>query len=297
MAKKFIFISCGQFTEAEKRLGKQIAQMVKNMTDFEPFFAEEVQDLNGLDASILNALRESVAFITVLHPRGRITRPDNSVQVRASVWIEQEIAVATYIQRIENRPLPIIAFKHASVGREGIRELLHLNPIEFTDESAVLVALPERLAAWKSLKPSGIHVSLKSVRQPPQSGHQIQKIVVTLENETGQRIEKYDLELGIPAVLLKHWSAIYPNEDRPRSGPRRYFRFNEANFSPVNPHSARELASFDYCTMCAFVDSESIVALARATMEAKMWIDGREYSATKTLRELAEDAERRVAEQ
>jgi hypothetical protein len=42
------------------------------------------------------------------------------------VWIEQEIAIATYIQRIEKRTLPIIAFKHESVGRERIRDLLHL---------------------------------------------------------------------------------------------------------------------------------------------------------------------------
>lgn len=134
---KAIFISCGQFTDAEKRLGKQIAELVKTVTGLEPFFAEEVQDLNGLDTNILRALHDCVGFITVLHPRGTITRPDKSVITRASVWIEQEIAIATYIQRVENRQLPIIAFKHKSVGREGIRDLLHLNPIEFTSEDEV----------------------------------------------------------------------------------------------------------------------------------------------------------------
>src|SRR5208337_4442257 len=157
---KTIFISCGQFTDAEKRLGKQIAEMVKKMTGLEPFFAEEVQDLNGLDTNILNALHHCVAFITVMHPRGEIKRPGGSVLVRASVWIEQEIAIATYIQRVEHRSLPIIAFKHKSVGLEGIRSLLHLNPIEFTDESEVLAELSTRLETWRSLKPSGIEVLL-----------------------------------------------------------------------------------------------------------------------------------------
>lgn len=120
MIRKTIFISCGQFTDAERRLGKRIAEMVRELTDLEPFFAEEVQDLNGLDANILSALHNCVAFITVLHPRGEIKRPDGSVVVRASVWIEQEIAIATYIQRVENRKLPIIAFKHRAVGREGL---------------------------------------------------------------------------------------------------------------------------------------------------------------------------------
>jgi hypothetical protein len=52
---KTIFISCGQYTDAEKRLGKQISEMVRTLTDCVPFFAEEVQDLNGLDANILSA--------------------------------------------------------------------------------------------------------------------------------------------------------------------------------------------------------------------------------------------------
>src|SRR5208282_5787967 len=97
--RKTIFISCGQYTDSEKRLGKQIAEMVRAITDLEPFFAEEVQDLNGLDTNILHALRNCVAFITVMHPRGEIRRPDGSTLFRASVWIEQEIAIATYIQR------------------------------------------------------------------------------------------------------------------------------------------------------------------------------------------------------
>src|ERR1700751_752808 len=93
---KTIFISCGQYTPAEKQLGKQISELVPALTDCVPFFAEEVQDLNGLDANILRALRDCVGFITVLHPRGEIKRPNGSI-VRASVWIEQEIAIATYI--------------------------------------------------------------------------------------------------------------------------------------------------------------------------------------------------------
>src|SRR6266700_1481487 len=143
-----IFVSCGKYTQAEKSLGKAIVRMTKTITGFETFFAEEVQDLNGLDSNILGALRECAAFITVMHPRGKIKRPDGSIQIRASVWIEQEIAIATYIQRVEKRPLPVIAFVHESVGREGIRDLLHLNPISFADESEVLAALPKLLEAW-----------------------------------------------------------------------------------------------------------------------------------------------------
>lgn len=71
---KTIFISCGQYTFAEKQLGKQISEMVRSLTDSTPFFAEEVQDLNGLDANILSALHDCVGFITVMHPRGEINQ-------------------------------------------------------------------------------------------------------------------------------------------------------------------------------------------------------------------------------
>jgi hypothetical protein len=58
MSKPFIFISCGQFTEPEKRLGKHMADMVRKLTGLEPFLADEVQDLNGLDANILGERSE-----------------------------------------------------------------------------------------------------------------------------------------------------------------------------------------------------------------------------------------------
>jgi hypothetical protein len=152
MSRPFIFVSCGQFTDEEKSLGKSIVKMVKAITGSDAFFAEEVQDLNGLDSNILAALRDCAGFITVMHPRGKIIRPDESTHIRASVWIEQEIAIATYIQRVEKRSLPVIAFIHKSVGREGIRDLLHLNPIVFSHENDILESLPELLQPWTTLK-------------------------------------------------------------------------------------------------------------------------------------------------
>jgi hypothetical protein len=142
---KVIFISCGQSTETERQLGKQIASMVRSF-GFQPFFAEEVQDLDGLDTNILRALHDCAAFITVLHPRGDITTPDGKRITRASVWIEQEIAIAAYIQRVENRKLPVIAFAHEDVSREGLRTLIHLNPIPFRKEADIVLRLAEELA-------------------------------------------------------------------------------------------------------------------------------------------------------
>ncbi len=293
--RKTIFISCGQFTDAEKRLGKQIADMVRAITALEPFFAEEVQDLNGLDANILRALHDCVAFITVMHPRGEINRPGKSVLTRASVWIEQEIAIATYIQRVENRSLPIIAFKHKLVGREGIRDLLHLNPIEFTDEAEVLAELPKRLETWKSLKPSGIELQLASKPLRQENGHPIRVLETTLVNETTTLIDSYELEVRLPSGILKHLNYVYPNEVPCNEPGLRCFRFDQKGFGAVRPRDQRRLATFEYCTVCAAGEHGGGIVgatlVAEAQLGARVWINGNEYAVEKTIKQLAIDRE------
>ena len=294
MSRSTIFISCGQFTETERLLGKSISNMAKDLTDYEPFFAQEVQDLNGLDDNILSALHECVGFITVMHPRGTLRPPDAPAQTRASVWIEQEIAIATYIQRVENRRLPIIAFKHKSVCLEGIRSLLQLNPIEFVDESEILLALPRLLGRWKILQASGIELILQSVKSQPADGHVIRNLEVILNNDTAQRIERYNCELCIPAGLLKHWGARYTLEVPNADTSTRKFRMDERQFGEVQPHDKVRVLTLQYCTQCADEAGGRTPGLvAESIISAKAWIAGREYPNQKTIVELAKDAEKR----
>lgn len=292
VTKPFIFVSCGQFTDAEKRLGKQIVSLVKTVTGLDAFFAEEVQDLSGLDSNLLGALRECAAFITVMHPRGKISRPDGSEHVRASVWIEQEIAIATYIQRVEKRELPVMAFIHKSVGREGIRNLLHLNPRPFTNESDILAALRDDLLKWKGLSVADLRVQLESVNPTYQDGHAVRQLVVSLVNDSSQRIAKLDCQVRLPAGILKHWSATHPSEVKSDDPRYRRFRFDENHTGVIQPHDIGHPITFDYCTKCALDDAGGIAALvAESKVSAKVWIDGREYTAEQTLEGLARDRE------
>lgn len=294
MSLPFIFFACGQYTEAEKSLGKNIVKLVKTVGGMDAFFAEDVQDLNSLDSNILGALHDCAGFITVMHPRGRIVRPDGTEHVRASVWIEQELAVATYIHRVEGRSLPVIAFRHESVGLEGIRDLLHLNPIKFTDESEILEALSERLLQWKSLSPTGIRVELQSGIRIQRQDHWIRPLKVYLVNESSQRITEFDGKIRVPTGILKHWSSNYDGEDKSDDARYRCFRLSETNRGPVQPHETRTLYSLEYCTQCAVEDAGGVPALvSQATVEATVWIDGREYKERKTIQQLAEDAEAR----
>jgi len=56
LTHRAVFISCGKSTPEERRLGNQIAALVRELTGHDAFFADQVQDLGGLDTNILNAL-------------------------------------------------------------------------------------------------------------------------------------------------------------------------------------------------------------------------------------------------
>src|SRR5579863_9144237 len=51
--RAIVFISCGQYTEAERAVGRRIAQLVENYTDCGGYFAENQQSLDGLSNNIL----------------------------------------------------------------------------------------------------------------------------------------------------------------------------------------------------------------------------------------------------
>ncbi len=291
MSKPFIFISCGQFTDEEKSLGKAIVKIAKSLTGMDTFFAEDVQDLSGLDSNVLCALRDCAAFITVLHPRGSVRCPDGFIQTRASVWIEQEIAIATYIQRVENRPLPVAAFIHESVGREGLRDLLHLNPIRFTDATQVLAALPELLQTWSTLSPTGVRLEMQPGNQSGQEEHTIRRVIIKLVNDTNRRITSFTSLVRIPTGLLKHWSAHYPQEVASDDRRHRCFRLDET-VGPVYPRATGHLITLEYCTQCAADETKDAPHIAPVlvdeyTIEATAWVDNREYRVSKTIKELA----------
>lgn len=139
-----VFISCGQYTNAEKTLGKALAQAVTDLTPFEGYFAENQSDLNGLSRNILDALRGCAGFVAVMHNRGRVETPAGN-HVRASVWIEQEIAIAAFLRQSQDRRIEVAVYAQKGIKREGLREQLHLNPIEFDSEDEVLSDFKARI--------------------------------------------------------------------------------------------------------------------------------------------------------
>ena len=146
---KVVFISCGQVTEEEKNLGIAIAQMVEQLTPFQAYLAQNQSSLEGLTQNILKALNRCVGLIVVMHPRGKVSGIPHHQHIRASVWIEQEIAIAAFLTQVLHRDVKVAAFVHKDVYREGMRDELQLNPVVFENSDEVLVNLLKILNRWQ----------------------------------------------------------------------------------------------------------------------------------------------------
>lgn len=132
-----VFLSCGQLTPEEKALGQQVKKLIETQAKLEVYFAEDQSTLRGLTDHILGALNRCVGFVGIMHPRGNVTTPTGTFE-RASLWIEQEIAIAAFIEHVLNRRIEVQLYMHKGIKREGLRDKLLLNVIEFTTDAEVL---------------------------------------------------------------------------------------------------------------------------------------------------------------
>jgi hypothetical protein len=149
-----VFISCGQYSESEKSLGKKIRDLLEEDTDLEAYFAEKQSSLQGLSTHKMGALNRAVGFIGVLHHRGVVETPTGKI-TRASVWIEQEIALAAFIEQILGRRIEVQLYVQKGIALEGMRDKLLLNAVQFETNEEVVEHLTKDMGRWKSLRGRG----------------------------------------------------------------------------------------------------------------------------------------------
>ncbi len=129
MAKKLIFVSCGQLTEDERTLGILIKAIIDATAGFEAYFAQAVQDFETLGRHVLDAVRRCAGAVVVLHDRGVVVAVDGKEWGhRSSVWVNQELAILAYRQFFESQKIPLLAFIDPKVKLEGAMTSLIVNP-------------------------------------------------------------------------------------------------------------------------------------------------------------------------
>lgn len=127
MGTKTIFISCGQDEETEIKAGERVRAVVNADPGLEAFFAEHGGKGEGLFGRILDALKGCSGAVFVVHGRGPIDTSDER-NMRASVWISQELAILAYRRHALHQDVPILLFLDDNVSREGILGHLSLQP-------------------------------------------------------------------------------------------------------------------------------------------------------------------------
>lgn len=157
--RRTVFISCGQYTDEERALGELARKLVDELTPFEGYFAQNQVSLKTLSENVLTRLYDSVGLIAIMHHRGLVAHKQGidgasagPQHIRASVWVEQEIAIAALMEQVLHRPLHVALFIQREIAIEGMRKQLHLNPVEFDTDGEVLRELHRILPTWKEAR-------------------------------------------------------------------------------------------------------------------------------------------------
>jgi hypothetical protein len=202
---QIVFISCGQQTDGEKELGTSIQALVRELTPFEPYFAEFQTSLEGLSKNIFRALNQSAGFIAVMHKRGQVNPPGDIF--RASVWVEQEIAIAAFLYSALGKHINVSTYVQPGIALEGVRQQLLLNPKVFNNNNDVLEHLRLVLPTWQA--PTELEEALEA-----DIGIEYEKVnitgerhdyslIVLLTNRGKEPIDEYHVDLEFPTSLIE----------------------------------------------------------------------------------------------
>lgn len=225
-----VFISCGQYTSEEKQLGRDIAQLVGDLTNARGYFAENQSSLDGLSRNIMGALNNSAGFIAVMHHRGTVSTPGGD-HIRGSVWVEQELAIASFLVQAQDKHMPVAVYIQNGIKREGIRDQLLLGATEFTEPAEVLEDFRGRVEsgrfdiASQRAGPLSVTISHRIACCATDRHDYVLDIVVANNRNGTHVIRDYWFELQFPRLLLSQHT-MWAVEVRDRaSKSHRLFRW------------------------------------------------------------------------
>jgi hypothetical protein len=206
--KPLVFVSCGQFTEGERQLGKDICGLLGQLRpDVEPYFAQNQSTVDGLSDHIFKALYRAAGFVCVIHKRGNILQPDGNSITRGSVWIEQEISIAAFLGHVLQRPITTLFYKQKGISFEGVRSVLLMNArLEFESEHQILddlrVALPtSSFTPFRAydLQPTLEH---KLDRKNSHGDRHVYIMTCGVQNTGSQPVTDFKLRIRFPRLFL-----------------------------------------------------------------------------------------------
>lgn len=141
MLYRRIFVSCGQETDEEISLGRDIITTIGNHKGMEGFLAQDVYSPEDLNRAVFEAMKTCDALFAVMHKRGGVTYRNYPVIHRSSVWIQQEIAILCYRRYLQGSHVPIRVYAERGILLEGVMKTSIVNPIIFEKREQLLKGL------------------------------------------------------------------------------------------------------------------------------------------------------------
>ena len=220
MGNSLIFVSCGQFTDAEKTLGVLIKAVIDGTPGFEAYFAETVQDMEALGRHVLDGLQRCAGAIVILQDRGIVTQSDGAEWGhRSSVWVNQEVAILAYRQFYEAKKIPILAFADTKVRLEGAMTSLIVNPRPLAPAADIVTSVKSWLVEtqfgaasdeafmtkWNELSESGKMFVVGLLREGGRNvkQHSVRRTVTTM----------FGIDIEVASKLLREAKLEFQNTD------------------------------------------------------------------------------------
>jgi hypothetical protein len=195
MGERLIFVSCGQITKEEKKLGGTIKSLIDSTQGFKAYFAEYVQSLDSLTHNIFDGLHNCFGFIGILHERGKVVNSNGSdFGYRSSVWVNQEIAILSYRAYSESINVPILVFRDPKVKLEGAMTSQIINPIIMVSEADTL----DKIKGWlTSIDSIPLNISDQSlfISKWSRITEPIKMVLKALIDEGGINVKEHNIRL------------------------------------------------------------------------------------------------------
>lgn len=150
--------------------------------------------------------------LTVEEKLGSEQLPDKA-RIFPSVWIEQEIAMATLMEQVLGRRLHVALFIQHGMAIEGIRQQIQLNPIEFANNDEVIAQLGEILPTWS--RP--LYVSDEERQKMADS------VILSIKTDNGhhryhtiqvENHSKHDMDIKCISLWSKNQTAKFSDNQR-----------------------------------------------------------------------------------
>ena len=140
-----------------------------------------------------------------MHQRGQVNPPGNIF--RASVWVEQEIAIAAFLYSALGKHINVAAYIQPDIALEGVRQQLLLNPKVFNNNDDVLEHLRLVLPTWQAPteleEALEVDVGIEYEKINITGERHDYRLIVLLTNRGKEPIDEYHVDLEFPTGLIE----------------------------------------------------------------------------------------------